>query len=236
MSAGLIKVTESQFGPITCDYYGDLHGEFYMTRRQIGEALEYDDPRKAIQTLHDRHKERLDKFSTVLTLRTADGKKRDVFLYSARGVYEILRWSRQPKADEFYDHVYDILEGLRQGWLKLEAEKQTAEWQSARIGGKATRRLETDAIKSFVSMAEEQGSRNADRYYTAFSKLANKTVGIDSGMRDSIPFHTLTDLSTIERVINNAISEEVAAGTEYHDAYKAVRAKVEQVAELAVMG
>lgn len=33
-----------------------------MTRKQIGEALEYANPQKAIAKLHERYKERLDKF------------------------------------------------------------------------------------------------------------------------------------------------------------------------------
>lgn len=37
----------------------------------------------------------------------------DTTLYTAKGIYEICRWSRQPKADAFFDFVYDVLEGLR---------------------------------------------------------------------------------------------------------------------------
>lgn len=84
-----------------------------MTRQQIGNAMEYAEPRKAIANIHAAHKERLDRYSTVLETRTLDGRIREVFLYSAKGVYEICRWSRQPKADEFYDKVYDILESIR---------------------------------------------------------------------------------------------------------------------------
>lgn len=117
MPGGLVLVKQAQFGSLAIDCYTDGRGNFYMTRDQIGQALEYPHPRRAIETIHKRHKERLDRLSTVLKTRTVDGKEREVVLYQSRGVYEICRHSTQPKADAFYDCVYDILEGLRLGWL-----------------------------------------------------------------------------------------------------------------------
>lgn len=48
---------------IFCGFYSNGLGEFFMTRRQIGEALGYSDPQKAIDKIHAAHKERLDLFS-----------------------------------------------------------------------------------------------------------------------------------------------------------------------------
>ena len=42
-------------------FYGDE--EVWFTRFQIGSALEYADPQKAILLIHNHHKGRLDKFS-----------------------------------------------------------------------------------------------------------------------------------------------------------------------------
>lgn len=105
MKSSLQKVSNSVFGAIVCDYYSDGKGEFFMTRQQIGQALDYDEPNKRIDEIHSKHRERLDKFSTTLKLRVVEGKRevnREMVLYSAKGVYEICRWSRQPKADAFY--------------------------------------------------------------------------------------------------------------------------------------
>lgn len=157
-------VLQEAVNGITCDFYSNGLGEFFMTRRQIGEALGYSDPKNAITKIHAAHKERLDRFSTwyktnqvegprtekegvpksvtplgsrtgrargdkssplerldqfstVLKTSTVTGPK-DFYLYSAKGVYEICRWSRQPAADAFFDRVYDILEGLRAGTLR----------------------------------------------------------------------------------------------------------------------
>lgn len=137
-----ILVKDTNFGKLKCDIW-QRGEEFFMTREQIGRALEYKNPREAISKIHNSHKERLDKFSTVSKTDTV-GKVRETFLYSAKGVYEICRWSRQPKANDFYDFVYEILEGLRKGYLKLQVEKQSLEWQQAREQGKLMRREETE--------------------------------------------------------------------------------------------
>lgn len=80
-------------------YYED---EVWFSRNQIGSALEYADPQKAILLLHNRHKERLD------------------FLYSFKGVLEICRWSRQPKADMVMDALYDMAISIMRGeWNRI---------------------------------------------------------------------------------------------------------------------
>lgn len=112
MDKTLELVQSEQFGSVTCDFY-TTDDQIWMTREQIGEALGYADPRVAIAKIHSRYQDRLDKFSVVTSLVTTDGKAYDTFLYSPKGVYEICRWSRQPKAHAFYDWVYDILEQLR---------------------------------------------------------------------------------------------------------------------------
>jgi len=39
-------------------------------------------------------------------------------LYSAKGVYEICRYSQQEKANDFYNFVYEILEALAKAKLR----------------------------------------------------------------------------------------------------------------------
>ncbi len=46
-----------------CDFHVDEDNNIYMSRTQIGYALEYTNPSHTILVLHQRHKERLDKFS-----------------------------------------------------------------------------------------------------------------------------------------------------------------------------
>ena|SRR5699024_99683 len=115
--------------------YQNEHNEVFMTRNQIGKALEYSDPNTAITKLHERHKVRLDKFSVTTKLVGADGKKYDTVIYNEKGIYELIRRSRQPKADDFYDWVYDLLSKLRKGEYQVvqpQAEQDKLKIQQQR--------------------------------------------------------------------------------------------------------
>lgn len=112
MENKLELVKSEKFGKVECNFYKNESGDVFVTRNQIGRALEYNDPNTAIRKIHDRHKQRLDKFSVQVKMVGTDNKKYNTFVYNAKGIYEICRYSEQPKADAFYDWVYDILESL----------------------------------------------------------------------------------------------------------------------------
>ncbi|MFJ3386283.1 phage antirepressor KilAC domain-containing protein [Lysinibacillus sp. NPDC086135] len=115
----LILAQSQAFNSVVCDLWRNENGDVFMTREQIGHALEYSEPRTAITKIHSRHKERLDLFSVSTKLVSTDGKQYETVVYNEKGIYEIIRKSQQPKADEFYDFVYDLLEKLRKGELKV---------------------------------------------------------------------------------------------------------------------
>lgn len=221
-------VKNADINGIMCDFYSDGTGTFYMTRRQIGEALEYEEPRKAIESIHNKHKDRLDKFSVVVKLGTTDKKKYETYLYNAKGIYEICRWSRQPKADAFYDKVYEILEGLRLGYLKLETSKQSPIWQDTRQFTKEIRKKETAAIQLLVEYAQEHGSKHANSYYTSLSILADKTAGIEPNERNNADTQHLTQLYLIEGIIDQCIQDGIRRKLYYKDIYKACKQRLEQ--------
>jgi hypothetical protein len=107
-------ITSKPFGVLNVDVYEDNKHQYYMTREQIGMALEYDDPRKRIAVIHSRNKDRLDKFSRGFQIETPSGSQTMV-CYNLKGVMEICRFSRQPKADAFMDFCWDIMESLMRG-------------------------------------------------------------------------------------------------------------------------
>lgn len=99
----------------TCDFWGNANNEYLVTREQIGRALGYSNPANAIKNIHLKHKERLDKFSTQLTLGYVEGDRyveREKILYNRKGIMEICRWSRQPLADKFMDWCWEIMDRL----------------------------------------------------------------------------------------------------------------------------
>ena len=56
-------VKQGDFLGTKCDFYVDEDNNIYMSRTQIGYALGYSNPSHAILVMHQRHKERMDKFS-----------------------------------------------------------------------------------------------------------------------------------------------------------------------------
>lgn len=115
----LSLATKEMFGQNEMNIFQNEERDIFMTREQIGQALDYATPRKAISELHKRNRDRLDKFSVVHNLRTSDKKAYETIIYNEQGIYEIIRKSGQPKADEFYDWVYDLLSELRKGELQI---------------------------------------------------------------------------------------------------------------------
>lgn len=116
--------------------YTNENNDVFMTREQIGKALGYANPRESIKNIHSRNKDRLNQFSRKAQIDTPSGKQETV-IYNEKGIYEILRYSKQPKADAFYDWVYDLLSKLRKGeyqviqpnteYDKIQIQKQRAE-------------------------------------------------------------------------------------------------------------
>jgi prophage antirepressor-like protein len=123
MDNNLKLITTEKFGELDYSFYRNMNDDILLTREQIGQALEYKDPIKSIQNIHMKHKDRLDHLSLKIKTETFDHHQSDVcrnnnlmterVYYTERGIMEICRWSRQPKADEFMDWVWDIVEKYR---------------------------------------------------------------------------------------------------------------------------
>lgn len=107
-------VTTEEFNGVDCNFYR-ADSNMWMTRGQIGKALGYHNPRIAIGKIHTAHRDRLDPLSVDTNLVSTDGKEYSTYIYNERGIFEICRWSRQPKANEFMDWVWDIVEAYRRG-------------------------------------------------------------------------------------------------------------------------
>ena len=111
-------ITTENFGNISCDFYRNMNDDILLTREQIGSALEYTNPSKAIQQIHLRHKDRLE----PLCLRIKEirhpqsegtGIEVETVYYTERGIMEICRWSTKKKANQFMDWCWDVIEKYR---------------------------------------------------------------------------------------------------------------------------
>lgn len=89
-------VKSGEFLGIQCDFYKDENNNIYMTREQIGQALQYKNPKDGIHNIHSRNKDRLDKFSVIKKLKSKDGKYYNTVLYNKEGIIEICKLSSRP--------------------------------------------------------------------------------------------------------------------------------------------
>lgn len=126
---GLVLAQEELFQGEIVEVWQDSKHDYYMSREQIGRALEYKNPRKAIKDIHARNKSRMDKFSIVAKVKGGSncaplGGEQETILYSKHGIYEICRKSGQPKADAFFDWIYSVLDALERGQLVWKERRE----------------------------------------------------------------------------------------------------------------
>ena len=136
----LMLVKQAEFEGVELDCYVEPtqedKGDFWSTREQIGRLLEYENPRKAIKDIHERHRERLDKFSAIVKLpypvRGAQNEYpssnlQATTVYNFKGLLEICRYSNQPKADAVMDWLFEVAEEIRRtGSYSLKRKRKVA--------------------------------------------------------------------------------------------------------------
>lgn len=225
-------VKQGKFLGTVCDFYVDEENNIYMSRTQIGYALEYKNPAHAILVVHQRHKERLDKFSVEVrssqfeTPFNGVGKDKKAFLYEERGIYAICGYSNKEIAEKFNDWVYETISAIRKNGYYIASEKDN-KWLGIREESKRARRYETDQIKLFVEYAKEQGSKSADRYYMIFTKLINAKLGLQGGQRDNVSQETLMELKALETLAKMRIKKLMENKVPYKEIYQDVKKMVE---------
>jgi prophage antirepressor-like protein len=125
MSNNLKLITTETFGDLSCNFYRNMNDDILLTREQIGQALEYSDPSMCIRRIHLKHKDRLEPLCVRIKLgeyqngtNLSKSEEQERVYYTERGIMEICRWSRQPKANIFMDWVWDIIEKYRHNELQ----------------------------------------------------------------------------------------------------------------------
>ena len=129
--SNLTLITTETFNNLSCNFYKNMNDDILLTREQIGQALEYADPSKAIRKLHLKHKDRLDELSVRIKLgNTQNGanlsksEEQERVYYTERGVMEICRWSRQKNANIFMDWTWNVITKYRHNELSTESDIQ----------------------------------------------------------------------------------------------------------------
>jgi hypothetical protein len=117
--------TNKMFGNLSMDIYVEGE-EFYMTRRQINDALEYSDD-KSIARIITRNKDVIGE-GIKRELVFVEGDRpvtREVELFSFMQIFNILRFSKQPKANLFMSFTALTMKQLVTGKAELEFRSET---------------------------------------------------------------------------------------------------------------
>lgn len=162
--------------------------------------------------------------------KDASGKRNPKYLMNRDGFTFLVMGFTGKKANKWkwdYIHAFNTME-------KIIREKSTASWIENRKEGKLTRREETDVIQKFVEYAKKQGSTHASMYYTNYSDLANKTVGITN--REEATTKQLRDLAFVEEAIMRIVSAGIENGKEYKQIYADCKKNIGVIKQSALLG
>lgn len=105
-------VTNKSFGSLVVDIYNDKD-LFYMSRKQINEALEYKDE-KSLARIISRNKDVIREGLKHDIFRVEGNRKikRTIELFDFKQIFQMLRFSKSPKANLFMDFVSLTMEQL----------------------------------------------------------------------------------------------------------------------------
>lgn len=113
----------------------------------------------------------------------------------------------------------------------IEKKKKTA-WNQTRIANKENRIKETDVIKLLAEYAKEQGSKNSDKLYMVYTKLAKTVVGDE---RDSLNVNQLNNLTLAEHIILKTIRDDMVREIPYKEIYKDCKERINQFMEITYL-
>ena len=106
-------------------------------------------------------------------------------------------------------------------------ERETLANQVARLSGKDSRGILTDAIQAFVAYAKERGSQNADRYFTNITNAVYKAMLViepqATEVRELLNAIQLSVLGTFELRAAQVLGEGMEKQQPYKDIYQSVK-------------
>lgn len=92
-------LTKENFGEMEVSFYKDENNDVFMTRNQIGTALGYADPQRAMNKIHERNDFlKGEEFSITCKLQATDGKLYQTRLLNKKGIKAIISIAERPVA------------------------------------------------------------------------------------------------------------------------------------------
>lgn len=87
-------------------------GRFWMTAKEIGNALGYNDPANSMNRLYSRHKDDLEPYRSKVNLTDPYGTPQETSIFNTDGMWMFAMFANTPKAKKFRKFVVNMLKAL----------------------------------------------------------------------------------------------------------------------------
>jgi hypothetical protein len=202
-------------------------------------AQGFDRRHEYIVRLIKRYQKRFERIKPLVVVKKIKGRGRPVeeyLLSEAQFIFLGTVFKNSEIVLDFKEKLAIDFCRVKNLLAKVHHQHVDQNWIASRDFGKKQRLALTDVIKEFVEYAKEQGSNNADWYYTAFSKMTWGLLFILDGnyksARDVLSDQQLTTMASAERVITKGLRDCMKAKMFYKDIYKQIKKNVLTFADL----
>lgn len=142
------------------------------------------------------------------------------------------------KSREGQRRLVDQFLQIRKQLDRHAKERETLAYQVARLSGKDSRGILSDAIQKFVEYARGQGSQHADRYYLNITNAVYKALVIiepqATEVRELLTAVQLKTLELAELIATQALNEGMESQQPYKAVYQTMKAALDRVGDTRV--
>ena len=150
------------------------NGDFFMTRKQISDALEYENDR-SFHMVVTRKQEKIGN-PVVNKLLSADGKAYNTELYTFEQFFELIDGNRQPKAELFRKWAILTLKELVTGRAELKFNKKSDQLSYEANISKIVEESVNKAVTPILTelgMTREENARNKNEIIKLTETISN---------------------------------------------------------------
>ena len=141
-----------------------------------------------------------------------------------------VKQNENDKVLEFKKRITKEFFNMRKWILEQKTQKQNQQYIETRNQSKIGRKQETDIIKIFIEYAKNQGSKSANKYYMAISKMENQAFFIlkekFKNVREILNITQLSKIIIADMIVRQAIIEGMEKEMFYKDIFQLAKKRV----------
>ncbi|OAI01804.1 hypothetical protein A1353_00880 [Methylomonas methanica] len=159
------------------------------------------------------------------------GRQYRCFELNEAGFLKAMPFIGGRKSREGQKRLVDEFLRVRRQLDRQAKERETLAYQVARLSGKDSRGILTDAIQQFVEYARERGSQNADRYFSIITNAVYKALVViepqATEIRELLTAVQLKILELAELTAAQALTEGMESQQPYKAVFQAMKAALD---------